>query len=44
MGKLLLRDASSNLELVYDKMTQYCLTTKIDIQKYFEKEKLSCKE
>ena len=42
-GKAAFKSASSNLDLVYDKMTQYCLTTKIDIQKYFEKEKLHIK-
>jgi phosphoribosylformylglycinamidine synthase len=42
-GKAAFKSASSNLDLVYDKMTQYCLTTKIDIQKYFEKEKLHVK-
>ena len=42
-GKAAFKSASSNLDLVYDKMTEYCLTTKMDIQKYFEKEKLHIK-
>ena len=41
--KATFKDTSNNLDLIYDKMTQYCLTTKPDIQKYFKKEKLSTK-
>ena len=42
-GKAAFKHISSNLDLIYDKMTQYCFTTKPDIQKYFKKEKLSTK-
>ena len=37
-GKLSFNEVGENLDLIYDKMTQYCLVTKPDIHEYFKKE------
>ena len=42
-SKTSFNEIGKNLDLIYDKMTQYCFVTKSDIRKYFKKEILSKK-